>query len=90
MTDSGYMDRSTFYMWFANHLIPNLPPARPVVLLVDGHDSHLNLKLFQLAEKNGTCLYSFLQNVTHLVQPADVGLFGRLKKSWFKKVRLFA
>ena len=46
MTESGYM-------WFANHFIPNLPPARPVVLLVDGHDSHRNLELFQLAEKNG-------------------------------------
>ena len=36
MTESGYMDTSTFYV----------PPARPVVFLVDGHDSHLNLELF--------------------------------------------
>ena len=90
MTESGYMDTSTFYMRFANHFIPNLPPARPVVLLVDGHDSHLNLELFQQAEKNGIYLYSLLQNATHLVQPADVGLFGPLKKSWYKEVRLFA
>ena len=46
MTESGYMDTSTFYVWFANHFIQNLPPARPVVFLVDGHDSHLNLELF--------------------------------------------
>ena len=84
------MDTSTFYMWFANHFIPNLPQVRPVVLLVDGHDSHLNLELFQLAEKNGIYLYSLLQNATHLVQSTDVGLFGPLKKSWYKEVRLFA
>ena len=90
MTDSGYMDTQTFYMWFANHFVPNLPPARPVVLLIDGHDSHLNLELFQLAEKNGIYLYSLLQNATHLVQPADVGLFGPMKKSWYKEVRNFA
>lgn len=89
-TESGYMDISTFYMWFANHFIPNLPRARPVVLLVNGHDSHLNLELFQLAERNGIYLYSLLQNVTHLVQPPDVSLFGPLKKSWYKEVRLFA
>ena len=35
VTDSGYMDTQTFYMWFANHFLPNLPPARPVVLLID-------------------------------------------------------
>ena len=65
-----------------------MPPARPVVLLVDRHDSHLNLELFQLAEKNGIYLCSLLQNATHLVQPADVGLFGPMKKSWYKAVRL--
>ena len=35
VTDSGYMDTQTFYMWFANHFLPNLPPARPVLLLID-------------------------------------------------------
>ena len=90
MTESGYMDTSTFYMWFANHFIPNLPPERPIALFVNGHDSHLNLELFQLAEKNGKYLYSLLQNAMHLVQPADVGLFSPLKKSWYKEVRLFA
>lgn len=90
MTDSGYMDTQTFFMWFANHFLPNLPPARPVVLLIDGHDSHLDLELFQLAEKNGVYLYSLLKNATHLVQPADVGLFGPMKKSWYKEVRKYA
>ena len=84
------MDTQTFYMWFANHLIPNLPPARPVVLLVDRHDSHLDLETFQLAQKNGICLYALLKNATHLVQPADVGLFGPMKKSWYKSVREFS
>ena len=76
MTETGYMDTQTFYMWFANHFIPNLPPARPLVLLIDSHDSHLDLETFQLAQKNGICLYSLLKNASHLVQPADVGLFG--------------
>lgn len=84
------MDTQTFYMWFANHFIPNLPPARPVVLLNDSHDSHLDLETFQLAQKNGICLYALLKNATHLVQPADVGLFGPMKKSWYKSVREFS
>ncbi|CAB3996954.1 tigger transposable element-derived 6-like [Paramuricea clavata] len=51
MTESGYMNTETFYMWLANHFIPNLPPKRPVLLLVDSHDSHLHLATFELAEK---------------------------------------
>lgn len=90
MTESGYMDTQTFYMWFANYFIPNLPPARPVVLLIDGHDSHLDPETFQLAQKNVFCLYALLKNATHFVQPTDVGLFGPLKKSWYKSVREFS
>ena len=52
MTNSGYMDTETFYMWLANHFISNLPPTRPVILLIDGHDSHLDLNTLQLPEKN--------------------------------------
>jgi len=35
VTEKGYMNAPTFYLWLANHFIPHLPPARPVVLLVD-------------------------------------------------------
>ena len=87
MTNSGYMDTETFYMWLGNHFIPNFPPAKPVVLLIDGHDSHLDLNTFQLAEKNQVYMYSLLKNATHLVQPADVGLFAIMKKSWYSSVR---
>ena len=89
VTPSGYMDTSTFYMWFANHFIPNLPPARPVVLLIDSHDSHLDLETFQLAEQNGVHIYALLKNATHMVQPADVSLFGPMKKSWYNSLRRF-
>ena len=32
-------------------------------------------------------MYSLLKNATHLVQPADVGLFGSMKKSWYSSIR---
>ena len=67
----------SFYMWLANHFIPQLPPARPVVLLVDSHESHVDLDSFELARKNGIHIYALLKNATHLVlvQPADVVFF---------------
>ena len=34
-------------------------------------------------------MYTLLQNATHLVQPADFGLFGQMKKSWYKEVPQF-
>lgn len=77
ITEKGYMDAGSFYMWLANHFIPNIPPARPVVLLVDSADAHIDLQTFELAKENQ-------------VQPADVGLFGAMKQTWYKHVRRFS
>ena len=90
VTEKGYMDTPTFYMWFANHFIPQLPPPRPVVLLVDSHESHIDLDSFELAKKNGIHIFALLKNATHLVQPADVGLFGAMKQTWYKNVRIYS
>ncbi|XP_068742122.1 uncharacterized protein [Montipora capricornis] len=90
MTEKGYMDAATFYMWLANHFIPNLPSPRPVVLLVDSADAHIDLQTFELAKENQVHIFALLKNATHLVQPADVGLFGSMKQTWYKNVRLFS
>ena len=83
------MDAPTFYLWLANHFIPHLPPARPVVLLVDSAEAHIDFHTFELAKKNNIYIFALLKNATHLLQPADVGLFGPLKQAWYKTVRRF-
>ncbi|XP_068749118.1 uncharacterized protein [Montipora capricornis] len=90
MSEKGYMDAATFYMWLANHFIPNLPSPRPVVLLVDSADAHIDLQTFELAKENQVHIFALLKNATHLVQPADVGLFSSMKQTWYKNVRLFS
>ena len=89
VTEKGYMDAPTFYLWLANHFIPHLPPARPVVLLVDSAEAHIDIHTFELAKKNNIYIFALLKNATHLLQPADVGLFGPLKQAWYKAVRRF-
>lgn len=84
------MDAGTFYMWLANHFISNIPATRPVVLLVDSADAHIDLQMFELAKENQVHIFTLLKNATHLVQPADVGLFGAMKQTWYKHVRRFS
>ena len=76
VTEKGYMDAPTFYLWLANHFIPHLPPARPVVLLVDSAEAHIDFHTFELAKKNNIYIFALLKNTTHLLQQAHVGLFG--------------
>ncbi|CAB3988957.1 tigger transposable element-derived 6 [Paramuricea clavata] len=81
MTESGYMNTQTFYMLLANHFIPNLPPKRPVLLLVDSHDSHLDLATFELVEKK---LHSLIKSGIYPLDKSEVskGLLGPSNQSF--------
>lgn len=57
----------------------------PVVLLFDGHKSHISFELHNFCVEKGIILYLFYPNATHLMQPCDVGIFKPLKTSWKKK-----
>ena len=39
-TQKGWMTESIFSDWFRNMYIPYLPEERPVLLILDGHESH--------------------------------------------------
>ena len=40
LSDKGWMDRELFSAWFHNHFLRYSSPARPLLLLMDGHSSH--------------------------------------------------
>lgn len=57
---------------------------------MDSASCHIDLAAFEFAKKNQVYLYALLKNATHLNQPADVGLFGVMKQSWYKNVRRYS
>ena len=67
VTEKGYMDAPMFYLWLANHFIPHLPPVRPVVLLVDSTEAHIDFHTFDLAKNNNIFIFALLKNATHLL-----------------------
>ena len=85
-SESGWMDSELFYGWLSEHFARSIPPARPVVLLLDGHSSHINLEAAKFAVKNGILLYCLPPHTKHALQPCDVGLFKPMKASWNKHV----
>ena len=90
MSPSGWMDTELFFSWFTEHFLLKIPPARPVVLLLDGHDSHVNFALSEVAHNNGVILYLFPPHCTHVLQPCDVSLFKSMKSHWNRVVDEFA
>ena len=85
VSKSGWMESDNFLQWFlklfvptVNHLLSN----GPVVLFVDGHQSHISLQLVNTAKTKGIHLYCLPPHTTHILQPLDVGVYGPVKQAW--------
>ena len=46
------MDKALFLSWLKEVFVPNCGEERPVLLLMDNHDSHISLELVQYARAN--------------------------------------
>ncbi|OWR53841.1 hypothetical protein KGM_200655 [Danaus plexippus plexippus] len=78
---SGWVTDEEFHQ-FMQHLIKHVKPSieRPVLLVLDKHSSHLNVKTLTLAIENGVVMLSFPPHCSHKLQPLDVSVFGPFKK----------
>ena len=81
MSEKGWTDQELFMFWL-KHSLSHAVPARPLLLLLDGHSSHFELSSIQLAEKEGVIILCLPPHTTHESQPLDCSVFGPLKKQW--------
>ena len=87
-TSSGYMDNEK-WLDYLHHFVSYLPSnvGRPVVLFVDGLDSHISSDALDFCFSNGVVVIQFVAHTSHVCQPADRTIFkstktdiGRLEK----------
>lgn len=89
-SDSGWMTGPTFFEYIANVLYPEMIQngvTFPVLVLMDGHKSHINLHLHEFCVEKKILLFCLLPNTTHILQPCDIGIFRPLKIEWRKVVQ---
>ena len=86
------MEGDNFLEWFGSTFIPvveHLLTSGPVILFVDGHHSHLYLSLVKMAHEKGVHLFCLPPHTTHILQPLDVGVYGPLKQSWKRILKVY-
>ncbi|CAH0549892.1 unnamed protein product [Brassicogethes aeneus] len=84
-SESGWMRSDVFFEYIANDFnkwVDENKLKRPILLLVDGHRSHMSLPFSQFCDANKIILYALPPNTTHMLQPADVSVFRPLKQQW--------
>ena len=89
MSDKGWTDMELFKHWMTDHFIPNIPPARPVMLLLDGHSSHYEPDTIKLAVQEGIIVFCLPPHTTHISQPLDISFFRPLKVYWYDTCRKY-
>lgn len=81
-TDTGYMQESIFRQYI-EHFIKSVPSARPLLLMLDGCGSHIDLISIESCVKNNVLLYALPPNTTHILQPSEIP-FKKLKSEYSK------
>ena len=86
VSTNGWMTITAYIDWFQNLFIPSLPSERPILLILDGHSSHISHEVHELAIKNNIHMLKLPPHLTNLLQPLDVGVFKPMKAAWYSIV----
>ena len=79
----GWINDGLFLQWF-KFFLASIPPARPVLLIMDGHGTHMSIELIELARANDVHLLCLPSHTTHILQPLDMGVFKSFKSNFSK------
>ena len=66
-SESGWINSEFFVDWFA-FFLKSIPPTRPVLLVQDGHSSHVSIELIEMARENGVCLLRLPAHTLHILR----------------------
>ncbi|KAI4455723.1 hypothetical protein MML48_9g00008282 [Holotrichia oblita] len=73
-TTNGWMETNVFNNYFQKSFlkVANPSPTNPVLLIYDGHATHINLQLIELAQSNNVTIILLPPHSSHLLQPLDL------------------
>jgi len=82
------MERDVFLNYFEkSFLITAQPtPDNPVLLIYNGHSSHVDLKLIEIAVNNNVTILLLPPNLNHQLQPMDLAVFKSVKTTWDQRL----
>ena len=80
---NGWINSELYLEWF-KFFLKHISPTRPVLLVQDGHSSHISISLIELARENDVHLLCLPAHTTHILQPLDVGVFKSFKSNFSK------
>ena len=77
---SGWMTGKNFLLYM-NHFVKYAKPSKDykVLLILDNHQSHIEVQVLNYAKENHITLLSFPPHCSHELQPLDKSVLGHFK-----------
>lgn len=82
VTSNGWMETTVFENYFTNVFLKALGSERPVLLICDGHSTHVGLKVVELARAERVTILKLPPHSSHLLQPLDLCVMKSIKSVW--------
>ncbi len=84
VSETGWMTSELFlsYLQHLSAFASAKQIARPIVVYVDGHSTHITLQAAEYCSSQQIILYCLPAHSTHILQPCDVSFFGPMKSTW--------
>ncbi|CAC5405936.1 unnamed protein product [Mytilus coruscus] len=79
VSKTGESNSDIFMDFLRNHFMKIVPDNGLVLLLLDGHTSHIPVSTFEWARNHNIILQLIPAHTSHFLQPLDVGCYGLLK-----------
>ena len=94
MSKTGWSNSIIFQNYVTKHFVkyvklPGDKTSAPVLILYDGHKSHISLTLADWAIKNNVILFVLPPHSSHVTQPLDVAIFGPFKSMYFTECQAY-
>lgn len=82
VSEKGWMQTSIFEKYLKSVFVPSLGSVRPVLLIYDGHVSHVDLNVIQYAASEGITILKLPPHSSDVLQPLDCSTMKPLKDRW--------
>ena len=86
--ESSFLNTQLFVQYF-EWFVRQIPPKRPVLVLMDGYKSHWSARTLEFARSHGIFLFSLPSHTSHFLQPLDVTVFFLFKRILDQELRDF-
>ena len=80
------MESQVFQNYLSKVLVADFKDKRPILLIYDGHTTHVSISLIEEAMKEQVTILKLPPHSSHLLQPLDVAVFKPIKDRWDAKL----